>query len=402
MSDTIFLRQGDTLTPLHRADFDSEDALQTILARYPDLLAGEQMRPESPRRWLLITREMGVPDAPDAPDRWSLDHLFVDQDAIPTLVEVKRASDTRIRREVVGQMLDYASNAVTYWPISAIRSSFEQTVRSRGLDPLLTVWDLMNGTSSASEAEPAAASSDPSPPNATQEAVDGFWSRMETNLQAGRIRMVFVADRVPEELRRIVEFLNRQLALAEVLAVELPQFVGSNVQTLVPRVIGLTAEARSRKRAGGGTPSVERWTEEEFFSELKAEADPAVTKVARDLLEWSKANALNGRIDWTAFGFVPVFKGGRAGFGAFLVEPKDSIRIYLQVLRFYPPFDAESKRRELIDRLNQTLGVAIPQTATNGKPSIPQTKLTPAVNFNKFIEVVNWIRREVEQATPSP
>ena len=28
----------------------------------------------------------------------------------PTLVEVKRSSDTRIRREVVGQMLDYAAN----------------------------------------------------------------------------------------------------------------------------------------------------------------------------------------------------------------------------------------------------------------------------------------------------
>jgi hypothetical protein len=33
-----------------------------------------------------------------------------DQNAVPTLVEVKRSSDTRIRREVVGQMLDYAAN----------------------------------------------------------------------------------------------------------------------------------------------------------------------------------------------------------------------------------------------------------------------------------------------------
>lgn len=37
-----------------------------------------------------------------------MDHLFVDQDAIPTLVEVKRSSDTRIRREVVGQLLEYS------------------------------------------------------------------------------------------------------------------------------------------------------------------------------------------------------------------------------------------------------------------------------------------------------
>jgi hypothetical protein len=58
-------------------------------------------------------------------NRWSVDHLFLDQDAVPTIVEVKRSTDTRIRREVVGQMLDYAANAVVYWPVEAIRAEFE-------------------------------------------------------------------------------------------------------------------------------------------------------------------------------------------------------------------------------------------------------------------------------------
>jgi hypothetical protein len=40
-----------------------------------------------------VTREAGVPDGDDASDRWSLDHLFLDQDGVPTLVEVKRSSD---------------------------------------------------------------------------------------------------------------------------------------------------------------------------------------------------------------------------------------------------------------------------------------------------------------------
>ena len=33
-----------------------------------------------------------------------------------------------------------------------------------------------------------------------------FWQRAKTNLQAGRVRMVFVADEIPTELRRIVDF----------------------------------------------------------------------------------------------------------------------------------------------------------------------------------------------------
>jgi hypothetical protein len=55
---------------------------------------------------VLVGREAALPDDHDAAARWSVDHLFLDQDAVPTLGEVKRSSDTQIRREVVGQMLD--------------------------------------------------------------------------------------------------------------------------------------------------------------------------------------------------------------------------------------------------------------------------------------------------------
>jgi hypothetical protein len=63
------------------------------------------MDEELPRRWLLVSREVGVPLQEEGAGQMSLDHLFLDQGAVPTLVEVKRGSDTRIRREVVGQML---------------------------------------------------------------------------------------------------------------------------------------------------------------------------------------------------------------------------------------------------------------------------------------------------------
>ena len=54
---------------------------------------------------------------------------------IPTLVEVKRSTDTRLRREVVGQMLDYAANAVVYWPVERLEAEFETTARAAGNDP---------------------------------------------------------------------------------------------------------------------------------------------------------------------------------------------------------------------------------------------------------------------------
>ncbi|HEY3545489.1 MAG TPA: hypothetical protein VGK17_05290, partial [Propionicimonas sp.] len=106
----IYLRSGERLVAMKEAAYDAEEVLQRLVADYPDLLAGDQMRPAAPRRWILVEREAGIEDSQGGLARWSLDHLFLDQDAIPTLVEVKRSSDTRIRREVVGQMLDYAAN----------------------------------------------------------------------------------------------------------------------------------------------------------------------------------------------------------------------------------------------------------------------------------------------------
>jgi hypothetical protein len=87
--------------------------------------AGRDQLAGSPRRWLLVKREAGVPDRDAGGGRWSLDHLFIDQEAVPTLVEVKRSEDTRARREVVGQMPDYAADGVVYWPAERLRSDFE-------------------------------------------------------------------------------------------------------------------------------------------------------------------------------------------------------------------------------------------------------------------------------------
>ena len=100
MSGKIYLiQENDTLQAMSEQPYLNEDLLQTLLEKYPDLLAGDQINEAMPRRWLLVSREVGVPGEADSLNRWSLDHLFLDQEAIPTLVEVKRSSDTRIRRE---------------------------------------------------------------------------------------------------------------------------------------------------------------------------------------------------------------------------------------------------------------------------------------------------------------
>ncbi len=87
--------------------------LQQILKNNPNLIPGDQINPTNPRHWLVIKHEMPVPDPSTGNNRWSIDLFFVDQDAMPTFIECKRYNDTRAKREVIGQMLEYAANGHT-------------------------------------------------------------------------------------------------------------------------------------------------------------------------------------------------------------------------------------------------------------------------------------------------
>lgn len=210
--ERIYVRnEAGGLEPLVEERFGSEATLQELLADYPELLEGTQIRPDDPRRWILITREQGIPTTLGAGDRWSVDHLVIDQDAMPTLVEVKRGDNTELRRTVITQMLDYAAHAHL---VSAVRmrETFEKQPNAE--QQLASLFDD------------------------SERDVNEFWDDVAKNLEAKRFRLLFVADAIPDELTDIVKFLNEQMPKIEVLAVEIKQFRGETLQTLVPRVIG--------------------------------------------------------------------------------------------------------------------------------------------------------------------
>ena len=78
----FFISEGqDELKPMVETAYATEDVLQGLLARYPDLLPGDQIAPEAPRRWMLVKREMGVPSDEGEGGRMSLDHLFLTKTA---------------------------------------------------------------------------------------------------------------------------------------------------------------------------------------------------------------------------------------------------------------------------------------------------------------------------------
>jgi hypothetical protein len=370
MGAGLFLIGDDNqLVEMVSQAYDSEALLQQLLARYPNLLAGDQIDAAAPRRWLLLSREMAVPDQLDGAGRWSLDHLLVDQDAVPTLIEVKRSSDTRIRREVVGQMLDYAANAVAYLPVESLRSAFLTRCNDEGLNPDQELAQLLRA-----EAD-----------------VDDFWQRVKTNLQAGRLRLVFVADEIPPQLRRIVEFLNQQMDPAEVLAVEIRQYVGGSFRTLVPRVFGQTEQAQQKKSVAGSNAA--KWDESSFLEALGSRQGVEDVGGAKRLLNWGTQRG--ARFDYgsgVSHGSVFfVFTREGRSIWPIALWTYGKIEIQFQHLLKDQAFESEEARRELQRRLNAIPGVNIPDDGLSRRPSVAFSSLRLESSMQLFTEVLDWV-----------
>ena len=171
MTERIYVTtaQGG-VEPLEETAFAAEGELQRLIAEYPELLDGEQMRPGDPRRWLLVSREKGIAEAAGRGARWALDHLLIDQDARPTLAEVKRGWNPEIRRTIVGQLLEYAAHASETWTADELRETFVRNAEARGSDPQEEIATLLQSDS--------------------ERDAEAFWEDVATNLAAKYLRLL--------------------------------------------------------------------------------------------------------------------------------------------------------------------------------------------------------------------
>jgi len=318
------------------AEFVTEDDFQKLIAQFPDLLTDADFGEGSPRRWMLVTREAPVSDSEDGSGRWALDHLFLDQDAVPTLVEVKRATDTRARREVVAQMLDYAANAVNWWKVDELKSLFARSCDESGTTEQARLAELLRTDDVDAEA---------------------FWRSVQSNLASGRVRLMFVADRVATELATIIQFLNEQMQSATVLALELRHFSNGSERILAPRLIGLTARAVAQRSIVPPAASPDDWIRDV----LVPPAGETVEKFLEAMQRLGASATVAGKslaIDFgpNAVRVAYLKPNGRLAFAAWQLAKVDR-------------FSSEKSRLELLDKL-ESRAFALSNRNAAGEPTL--------------------------------
>jgi hypothetical protein len=250
MPDVYVLGGDGSSVPMDRVRVLNEDAeLQRLLEKNYNLLPGDQISPEEARRWLLIKREMPVADPTTGTSRFSLDFLFGDQDATPTLVECKRFVNMESRREIVGQMIEYAANA-HLWKKEDLRSYTEESSRNQGRTLDETIRSL----------------------GSNFESSEAFFGQFVKNLEQGNIRMIFFLDESPRELESMVKFLSKQMVAGEVLLVEARQYRLNGTVIVVPKLFGYTEETRRviQSATAEAVGHRRKWDEISFFVDAEA------------------------------------------------------------------------------------------------------------------------------------
>lgn len=369
----LFLIGADqSLTPMRAAAPATESEVQALIARHPELIG------DSDGELLLVQREAGVPDAEASAARWSVDHLFVTRSAVPVLVEVKRAVDTRLRREVVGQMLDYAANGVAYWRPGELAQRFAAGCAAREQDPEVVLGSFLKAETTPQQ----------------------FWAQVDANLVAGKLKLLFVADQIPPELARIVEFMNDQMR-ADVRAVELAWYEGGGLKTLAPRVIGETERSRATKGAAEGAAPADALDIEGWLARFIAPQGTEVLALARKVLAVFAANRAEMSVASTQGSIVSYLKAvnGRQCYPLLLLK-NGTVQVALGWVVASPALAPDAARQRFYDRFTQAVG-KLSTPRIDGYPSFPLLALADPGRLQAFEKVAHDFYSACRAAEPA-
>jgi hypothetical protein len=333
-SDEVFHLNGDKITPMPSRPLREgmlgktlENALQTLFEKHPQVIPGKQIDPsiDDPPRFVLLRREMPV-------GGWSLDHLFVDQRAILTLVETKLFQNPESRREIIGQIIEYAANAVLCWGNGTARQKAMEFWANQ--TPIRSLDDLISGEFG--------------------EDLDceDFWDRVEENLRDNKIRLIIAADELRPEVRRMIEYLNREMQNAELLGLELKCYGSEpNSLVLVPRLVGQTQTSIDIKKP----PKSIKWTIDKLKTAYLESSNRELGTRLGKILDWS----INKQCFMTAVAIYPTFGlSGRINKRIFSFYHDGSINCFLTE-NWFP---GGANERDALIQLLKELKILEPET----------------------------------------
>lgn len=233
----VALDEPDSAAGLERIDLAnagsgslSEGWIQGLLFRNPGLLPLAELEPAFAPAF-PICRELSTRAGP-------IDLLFASPTGQLTIVECKLWRNPEARREVLGQILDYAKD-VSRWTYDELLDRVRRALSEQG-DP---IYARVSESGEAPE-------------------VHEFADAVARNLRRGRFLLIIAGDGIREGVEQLADYLQSHahlhfsLALVELALYRLPEPPAGRL-LVQPRIVARTVEIeRAVVRLDDGVPSI--------------------------------------------------------------------------------------------------------------------------------------------------
>ncbi len=285
-TSSIWTQDSNGWTLTQSNTFQDEATLQNLIEQHPEML------PLSGKPALIILgREVPLGSG-------YADLIGLEATGQVVIIEIKLAKNPDARRAVVAQILAYAACLH-----GTTREQFENLVsenlRNRDHESLIdAVRSLQEETSEAKE----------------------FLEALDSHLQQGRFRLVFVLDDVPTELSRLVAYLEHVTDKLVIDLVAINSFNIHNTPLLVPQRVTperheVAIKNSRNQKSGTNYPGSAK------FAAAINQAPQEHQQLLQQLLQWAKDLEARGAIRLTTYEgidkkrytLLPRLKTGNAG-----------------------------------------------------------------------------------------
>jgi hypothetical protein len=340
--------QGSKWEALAPMEYSYEAELQGLLnTGSAELIPADPYLDEA---HVVFAREVSTDSGP-------IDLIGIGSSGSITIMECKLAKNHQIKREVVGQVLDYAASL---WETDLLLLA--EAFRARaGNDPFDAIRQQF-GEDADSFDEGACR------------------SEVARRLREGDFRLLVAVDRIDPELRRIIQYVNSRGGPGpglRLVAVEFPRYQHGTVQVLVPESYGDEIAQHTMPPSREGR----RWVVEDYFVALAP--DSPLAPIVRRLLGWASGQRLTVRM---GHGQTPAPSWRLDAMGAdyplFAVDIGGRLWLSLGTLRGRPVTSDEPVMRTLIEELNTISGIKVAHDALG--PAVPLLPLAREEAFAAF------------------
>ena len=366
----LFIVEGDQTKVLDQKAFNNEKLLQDVMERFPEVIALEDLGAAEP--FIVIGREV-------ATEAGFIDVLCIDGDGVLTVIETKLARNPQLRREVVGQLLEYVAQ-LSKWRAYDVVQLADQYFSSAGVkldEQTATLTELLESEMVALEDERPITLHD----------------KIENNLQKGIIKLVIASDNIPETLKDTVAFIN-SFSNFDIYVLQVQSYEKDQMQIYAPSIYSY-----SKKLAGRVSTDRFQWDEESFFksiSNLRSEAIETIEKLYAFTQQYAAGIRLGTGKSTSSFSFTVATE--KKKFNIFAVQnygDAGGILLNFGSMKGIVPNDDLHKFRE---SLNCLPGVVLPEyIVEEGRyPSIEIKSVIQPDNLERFKKEVLRLQALVE------